>query len=183
MLEYSGIFGCSMCGMAFLPKEFACADERRGMLKLPSHHISPLVGQKGQIAMGSDPFRETGVHDSFRGWSNGNWLRHLTLSTFGNPGDFRCESCNMVLLFVKSGLCHKHGEIDVLYSMSLKFGVGELLDLLPDVVRGWAQNIAARDVVVFDQFRFGNYLGVPLAEVLLFCVGDTTLIGISVRFF
>ena len=67
--------------------------------------------------------------------------------------------------------------------MSLEFRIGKLLNDLPNVVRGWAQNIAARDVIVFDQFGLGDYLGVPLAEVLLFGVGDTTLVGIGVRFF
>ena len=47
------------------------------MLELPTHDVRPLISQKGQVAMRTDPFGETRVHDCLTGRSDGNRLGHL----------------------------------------------------------------------------------------------------------
>lgn len=47
--------------VALLPQELARADERRGLLKLPAHHIGPLVQPQRQVAVAADPLRASQV--------------------------------------------------------------------------------------------------------------------------
>ena len=178
-LELGCALASSVSGVTFLPEELTCADERCGVLELPSDHIGPLVSQEGQITMGSDPFGETGIHDGFRGGSDRDGLGHFTLTTLGDPGDFRGKSFNVILLFVEGSLRHEHWEVDVLNTMKFKLSVSKLLDLLPDEEGVGAEDVAARDIVVLNQFRLGDHLRVPLAEVLLLRVLDAALVHIS----
>lgn len=39
------------------------------------------------------------------------------------------------------------------------------LDLLPDKIGVWFENVAARDVVVVDQTCLDNYLRIPFGEI------------------
>ena len=64
----------------------------------------------------------------------------------------------MVLLLVEGRLGHEHREVGVLDTVSFEFGVGELLDVLPNEEGGRAQDVAPRDIVVFNQFRLGDHL-------------------------
>ena len=104
--------------------------------------------------MRSNPFAETRVHNCLRRGPNCNGFGHLALTTFCDPCNFWSKSFNVVLFFIKSSLCYKHGEVNVLNSVKFEFCISKLLDLFPDVVRGRAQNITTRDVVIFNQFRF-----------------------------
>jgi hypothetical protein len=54
------------------------------------------------------------------------------LTGLGNPGDFRTETLNVILLFVKSCFCHEHGEITILNSKLLDSAVEEFCNLLPN---------------------------------------------------
>lgn len=49
-------------GVALLPQELAAADEGRGVLELPAHHVGPLVQAQRQVAVAADPLREVRVH-------------------------------------------------------------------------------------------------------------------------
>ena len=40
---FVSLFARGMCGVPLLPKELTGAQERRRVLKLPTHHIRPLV--------------------------------------------------------------------------------------------------------------------------------------------
>ena len=102
--------------------------------------------------MGADPFGKRGIDDSLRGGSDGNWLWHLTLSALGHPSDFRSETCDVILFFVQCCLGHKHGEVDILHANLLEKLISKICDLLPDVERGGTQNVAARDIVILNQF-------------------------------
>ena len=48
---------------AHLPQELAAADEGRGVLELPAHHVGPLVQSQRQVAVAADPLGVVGVHD------------------------------------------------------------------------------------------------------------------------
>ena len=160
--------------MAFLPEELSCANEGCGVLELPTDDVGPLVDQKGQVTVRSDPLGETRVHDCLTSRSDCNGLGHLALATLCDPGDFGSETFNMGLFFVESGLSHKHGEVAVLYTVGLELGIGEGCDLLPNEEGCRAQDVATRDVVVFDQLRLRDNLRVPLTEVLFLAIGDST---------
>ena len=84
----------------------------------------------------------------------------------------------MILLLVQSLLSHKHGEVDILHAYLLEERIAVPLNLLPDVVRGGAQDVATGDVIVFDQVRLGDYLRVPLAKVLFLCKLNASLVSI-----
>ena len=108
--------------------------------------------------MRTDPLGKRRVHDSLRGWSDGDGLWHLALPALGHPSDFRSESCDVILFFVQSCLCHEHGEIDVLNANLLEKLISELCNLLPDVERGGTQDVASRDIVILNQFGLCNDL-------------------------
>lgn len=63
------------------------------------------------------------------------------MSTLSDPGDFGSETFDVVLFLVEGGLRHEHREVDVLNSVCLEPGVSELLDLFPDEVGSWAENV------------------------------------------
>lgn len=62
-------------------------DERSGVLKLPSHHIAPLIDFERKITMTTNPFRENRIHYSFTGGPNGNRLFKVRISRFRHPGN------------------------------------------------------------------------------------------------
>jgi len=85
----------------------------------------------------------------------------------------------MVFFFVEGGLSDEHWEVAVVDTFFFEQGICKARDLLPDVERGWAQDVASRDVIVLNQLRLGDDLGVPLTEVLFFGVLDSSLINVS----
>ena len=48
---------CGKGGVALLPEELARADEGRGVLELPAHHVGPLVQAQRQVPVAADPLR------------------------------------------------------------------------------------------------------------------------------
>ena len=108
--------------------------------------------------MRTDPLGKRRVHDSFRGWSDSDGLWHLALPALGHPSDFRSESCDVILFFVQSCFCDKHWEVDILYANLFEKLISELCNLLPDVERGGTQDVASRDIVIFNQLRLCNDL-------------------------
>ena len=50
---------CGKGGVALLPEELARADEGRGVLELPAHHVRPLVEPQRQIPVAADPLRSS----------------------------------------------------------------------------------------------------------------------------
>jgi len=55
------------CRVPLLPQELARADEGRGVLELPPHHVGPLVEPQRQVTVAADPLGVVGVHH-LRGW-------------------------------------------------------------------------------------------------------------------
>ena len=51
-------------GVALLPEELAGADEGRGVLKLPAHHVCPLVQPQRQVPVAAYPLRAQCTEDT-----------------------------------------------------------------------------------------------------------------------
>ena len=85
----------------------------------------------------------------------------------------------MVLFFVEGGLSDEHWEVAVVDALCLEHGVCIGCDLLPDVERGWTQDVATGDVIVLDQLRLSDDLRVPLAEVVFLGKLDSSLVNIG----
>ena len=149
-------------GMSLLPEELACANKWRGVLELPTHNVSPLVEQERQVTVRVNPLAERRIHNGLAGWADSNGLGKVALATLGDPGDFGREALEMLFLLHKGGLGHEHREVAVLDAEFLDACVEERSDLFPNVEGGWAQDVAARDFVVFDQLGLGDDLRVPL---------------------
>ena len=78
----------------------------------------------------------------------------------------------MILLLLECCLRNEHWEVAVLYTELLDFFVEELLDLLPNVIRSWSEDIASRDIIVLNQLCLDDDVGVPLGEVDILLVVD-----------
>ena len=128
-------FFSSMRSVAFLPKEFPCSDERSRVLEFPSDDIRPLIEKQGEVSMWMDPFGISRVHDGLTSGTDGDWFRHLTLSTLCNPSNFRRKSLDVTLFFVQCSFGHKHREIAVLNANFFYSLINKALDLLPNEVR------------------------------------------------
>lgn len=100
--------------MAFLPQKFAGAEEGGWELEFPSDNITPLVELQRKVSMRLDPIREGWVHDCFRSWTDGDWLGEISVTTLGDPGDFRSKSLNVVLFLFQSFFGYKKWEVAIL---------------------------------------------------------------------
>jgi len=63
VLENTGFFFGSVSGMALLPEELSCSDERSWVLELPSDDIGPLIEEQWEVSVGSDPLGIRWVHN------------------------------------------------------------------------------------------------------------------------
>lgn len=84
----------------------------------------------------------------------------------------------MVLLLVQRRLGDEHGEVAVLDALFLEERVSEGGDRLPDIEGLRTQNVAARYIVVFNEFGLSDNLCVPHAKVSLLGELNTALIDI-----
>lgn len=64
-------------------------------------------------------------------------------------------------------------KVTVLHAHVGDFGIDKGFDLLPEKIGPWTKNVAAGDVVVFDQFTFANHLPVPICKILFLLELDT----------
>ena len=162
--------------MSFLPQEFSCSNKRSWVFKFPSHNVTPLIEQHWQVSIWSNPFCKGWVHDSLRSWPDSNWFLKITCSIFCDPCNLSRKSLNMILLFVKSICCNKHWEVTILNTDSFEFFIHVALDLFPDVVRNWSENVASWNIVVLNHICLGNNLLIPFWKVLFFSVLYTFLV-------
>lgn len=75
-----GVLKAHMGGVTLLPQELAGAEERLGVLELPTDDRVPLVQAERQIAMRPDPLGIVGVHDSLGSRADGNVLFEIVLA-------------------------------------------------------------------------------------------------------
>ena len=125
-----------------------------------------------------DPFGIGRVHNGLTSGTDGDWFRHLTLSTLCDPSNFRRKSFDVAFFFIQCSLCHKHREIAILNANFFYTHVNKALDLLPDVVREGSKDIATRDVIILNHLRFCNDLRIPFREVIILVILDSYLVNI-----
>jgi hypothetical protein len=87
--------------MTFLPEKFSGSDEWSGVLEFPSDNVGPLIELKWEISVALDPVGVGWIHDGLTGGSDGDGFSEVGFSGLGDPGDFRRESLDMVLLDFK----------------------------------------------------------------------------------
>ena len=120
-----------------------------------------------------DPFGIGRVHNGLTSGTDGDWFRHLTLSTLCDPSNFRRKAFDVTFFFIQCSLCHKHREIAILNANFFYTHVNKALDLLPDVVREGSKDIATRDVIILNHLRFCNDLRIPFREVIILVIFDS----------
>lgn len=72
----------------------------------------------------------------------------------------------MFLLLLEDSLRHKHGEVGIVHTQSCNRLVKEGLDLAPNEVTPWSEDVTARYIVVFQQFGLFDNLCVPFGCVV-----------------
>ena len=120
-----------------------------------------------------NPFGIGRVHNGLTSGTDGDWFRHLTLSTLCDPSNFRRKAFDVTFFFIQCSLCHKHREIAILNANFFYTHVNKALDLLPDVVREGSKDIATRDVIILNHLRFCNDLRIPFREVIILVIFDS----------
>ena len=103
----------------------------------------------------------TGVHNGLGCRTNSNGFLEVGAARFCDPRDFGGETLDVVLLTLEHLGGDEHGEVRVLDAELLDVRVEPALDDLPDAVRPWLEDVAARDVVVVDHVRLGENLIPP----------------------
>lgn len=149
------------------------------MLELPSDNVRPLINHEWQVSVGVNPFTEGWIHNSFRSWSNSNGLLHFRLSRLGDPCYFRRETFKMFFLLFKSSLRHKHWEVAILNVKLFNSAIKMSLDLLPNIVGSWSQNVASGDIIIVNHLRLLNDLLIPLGKVNLLTILNSQLVSIK----
>ena len=132
------------------------------------HNVVPLVQLQGQITVRLNPFGISRVHNSFGSWSNGNWFSQIGVTRFGHPCDFWSKVSNVILFSLKSSLRHKDGKVAIAHAEFFDFTIKEGLNGLPNRIGPRSQNVASRDVIVFQKFRLDDDLGVPIRQTVFF---------------
>lgn len=147
-----GLLLGGMGSVTFLPQEFSCSDEWSWMLELPSDDVCPLIKFDWQVSVTLNPLSIGWIHDSFRGWSDGNWFSQIRLSALGDPSDFRGKACDMFLFCFQCLLGHKDWEISIFDIFCLEQVIKKFLQNLPNEIAPWSQDVASTDIVVFQHF-------------------------------
>ena len=63
--------------------------------------------------MTSNPFLVVGVHDCFRGGTNGNVLFEFVLACSGDPGNFGGKAFDVVFFLFEDRFGDKHGKVGI----------------------------------------------------------------------
>lgn len=71
----------------------------------------------------------------------------------------------MLLLDFQGFSGDEHWEVRVFHAVGFDELIEEGLDLFPDGVSPWPQNVAARDIVIVDESRLHNHLLIPARKI------------------
>mmetsp|Transcript_34071 Transcript_34071/g.71682 ORF Transcript_34071/g.71682 Transcript_34071/m.71682 type:complete len:431 (+) Transcript_34071:797-2089(+) len=156
----------SMGRVSLLPQKFARAQERRGILELPSHDVGPLVQLERQVAMAANPIRKGGVHDRLGRRTHGNGRGQIAVAGLGHPRHLGCEAFDVILLLFQTILGYEHGKVGVLYVELANFFVEPFLNQFPYFVTPRTKNVTSRDIVVGNHFGQDDDIRVPHGEIL-----------------
>ena len=72
------------------------------------------------------------------------------MATFGNPGDFRTETLDVILFFVESSFSDEHWKVAVLNAKFFNSAIEKFCNLLPDKKALWSQDVASRDFIILN---------------------------------
>lgn len=71
----------------------------------------------------------------------------------------------MILLDFQRFSGNKHWEVCVFYAVCLDEPIKECLDLFPDGVSPWPQDVAARDIIIVNESRLHNNFLIPTRKI------------------
>ena len=177
------LFASGVSRVTFLPEELAGAEEK-ACAHLPSHDVTPLVDQQGQVAIGLYPVLEGVPDDSLRRWADdefllklGGRINHYAVvrlvsleAVVRDDCTLLCKAFHMLCLFREETLRDEQGEVGVLHASLFEHVVECVLHLLPDCIAVRLDDHAAAHVALLREVCLNHQFVVPFAVVLAaFC--------------
>ncbi len=107
-----GAIGVLVDGVAFLPEEFAAAEEGAGGF-FPANDGNPLVVELRKVTVRVNNAFVVLAKQGFGGGANTEALFKFFLAAYGNPGAFGGKAFNVVFFFLKKAFGDKHGHTNV----------------------------------------------------------------------
>ena len=174
-----GFLAGGVRGVAFLPQEFACAQEW-ARAHLPSHYIAPLVAQQWQVAPRVYPVFVCIPYYGLRGGADNQFFFQTgggvyfnsalvffgTEAVVGHYGAFLGKTFNVFGFFRQERLWYKEREVCVLHACLLEHRVQLMLHLFPYCVAVWLDYHAAPYSGLLCEVGFHDEVVVPLAIVV-----------------
>ena len=168
-----------MSGVALLPEEFRCAQERTGA-HLPSHDIAPLIAEQWQVAVGVDPVFVGVPYHCLRRRTDDELLVEFSLrvdddvlavvaglqTVMSDNGTLLGESLYVLGLTGKEALRDEQREISILDTQTLEVGIENRLHLLPYRIAIRLNNHTSAHRSCLRQVGFHHQVVVPLRVVL-----------------
>ena len=112
-------------------------------------HGYMAVSEVGRMAMGSSRSDWPLLQMSAKcRWQDRRDLRP------GDPSDFRRESFYVVLFSLQDRRGHEHREVGILHTKLLDLCIEPGLNLLPDTIGPWLEDVTTADVVVLQHVCF-----------------------------
>ena len=169
----------SVSRMALLPKEFSRTQEETGT-HLPTHHVSPLVAEDRQVAVGINPVLIGVPDDSLRSGSNDELLLQTSLGVnhhtrtvgvvlqtiVGHHSTLLGKALNMFSLSAEEALGNEQREVGVDVARLLEHFVKLALHLLPDGVTVRLDDHTAAHSRLLSQVSLNHQLIIPLRVIL-----------------
>ena len=176
------LFGLSlfgMRGMAFLPQEFAGAQEH-ARAHFPAHDIGPLVELERQVAPALDPARHGIADDRFRRRADNQRFFQLGFGIGDQPAilardqpvmrdhrHFLCEAFDMLCLALEVRQRDEDREIGVFMPRRLDPVVEQTLHAFPDAKAPRADHHAATHARFLGHFGGADDVLVPGGEIIV----------------
>jgi hypothetical protein len=145
----------------FLPQELSGPNERHRVLELPPHHVVPLVELQRKVSMRLDLAGKVRVHGRLAGRANGNGPLEIRFPALGHPRDLGGEALNVILLSLQVVGADEDGEVGVADFERLDLGIEPRLDVFPNGVAGWLENVATGDLTLSALHSLERRIGVP----------------------
>ena len=156
--------GRGVRGMAFLPQEFARAQERARRL-FPADDRAPLVVKPRQITVGMDILRIEVAEQRLGGRTYAHLLLQRRKTALCDPGHFRREALYVVFFLLQKRFRNEHGQVYVFHARLLEPSVKLVPDVLPDRVPGRLDDHTALHGRIAGQLRLFDHVGIPLREI------------------
>ena len=150
--------------MALLPQELSGTQERTGGL-LPANNGTPLVVYLRQVTVGLDEIFVKITEQRLRSRTDTQALLQILQAALGHPGNLRCKTFYVILLFFQQALRDEHGHVYILYPCLLEPTVQLLLNIFPDGITGGFDDHAAFYAGIIGQLGLLYHVRIPLCEI------------------